>query len=130
MAFEFGTAAPRIASVYQVQTLAAASGLGIELSGPVSAPPNLSVPADREPADFQHRQLADRDLTSAALSMTVHVPGPIATRKVAILVAPEFDAKDVAALVKALAAAGAQGALVGPNVGPIAGDDGVVRDAP
>jgi catalase len=29
-----------------------------------------------------------------------------------------------------LAAKGAQGALVGPNVGPIAGDDGVKRDAP
>jgi hypothetical protein len=76
MAFEFGTAAPRIASGYQVQTLAEASRLGIELSGPVSAPPNLSVPADGEPADFQHRQLADRDLTSAALSMTVHVRDP------------------------------------------------------
>ena len=107
-----------------------AKGLGIELAGPVSAPPNLSVPADGMPADFQHRQHTNRDVTSAALSMTVHVPGPIASRKVAILVAPEFDAKGVAALVKVLAAAGAQGQLVGPNVGPIAGDDGVTRDAP
>ncbi len=106
-----------------------AKGLGIELSGPVAAP-NLSVPADGKPADFQHRQLTDRDLTSAPLSMAVHVPGPIASRKVAILVAPEFDAKGVAALVKVLAGKGAQGVLVGPNVGPIAGDDGVDRDAP
>ena len=30
----------------------------------VSAPPNLSVPADGDPADFQHRELADRDVTS------------------------------------------------------------------
>jgi catalase len=105
-----------------------AKGLGIDLSGPVSAPPNLSVPADGEPAAFQHRQLADRDATSAALSMTVHVPGPITSRKVAILVAPQFDGKGVAALVKALVAKGALGVLVGPTLGEIAADDGTAHD--
>ena len=43
--------------------------------------------------------------------MTQYVPGPIATRKVAILVAEGFDAAGVAALVKALAAAKAPAAV-------------------
>ncbi|MEJ7697209.1 MAG: DJ-1/PfpI family protein [Candidatus Limnocylindrales bacterium] len=66
---------------------------------------------------------------SAALSMAGFVPGSIATRKVAILVAPKFDGAGVAALVKALAAEGAKGQLVGPVVGEIKSDDGQVHEA-
>ncbi|MBA2313282.1 MAG: catalase, partial [Actinobacteria bacterium] len=105
-----------------------AKGLGIELSGTVAAPPNRSVPADGDPGHFQHRQLIDRDTVSGPLSMAVHVPGPIATRKVAVLVAPEFDGVGVASLVKALAKAGAKGVLVGPHVGEILADDGTAHD--
>jgi catalase len=119
-----------LAQVDRSLAVTVAKGLGIEVSGPVSAPPNRSVPADGDSADFQHRQLADPDATSPALSMATHVPGPIATRKVAILVAPAFDAKGVATLTKALATEGATASLVGPNVGPIRGDDGREYDAP
>jgi catalase len=105
-----------------------ARGLGVELSGTVAAPPNRSVPADGDPRDFQHRQLIDRDIVSGPLSMAVHVPGPITSRKVAILVAPEFDGAGVASLMKALAKAGAKGVLVGPHLGEIPADDGTAQD--
>lgn len=108
--------------------VAVGKGLGIEASGHVGAPPNRSVPADGEPSDFQHRQLTDRDMTSAALSMAVHVPTSIATRRVAIVVAPGFDGKDVAVLLKAIGATGAQGALVGPSIGSLAADDGTEHE--
>ncbi len=100
-----------------------ANGLGIELSGTQAAPPNLSVPADGDQRAFQHRQLIDRDIVSGLLSMAVHVPGPITSRKVAILVAPKFDRAGVASLARALAKLGAKGVLVGPHVGKLAADD-------
>ena len=59
----------------------------IAVPAEAAPPPNLSVPADGDPAAYQHRQLADRTSVSAALSMANHLPAPIATRKVAILVA-------------------------------------------
>lgn len=105
-----------------------AKGSGIELSGTVAAPPNGSVPADGDPKDFQHRQLVDRDIVSAPLSMAVHVPGSIASRKVAVLVAPEFDGAGVASLVKALAKAGAKGVLVGPQLGKMPAGDGTTHE--
>ena len=52
---------------------------------------------------------------SPALSMARFAPGPIATRKVAILVTPGFDGAGVAALVAGLAAEGAKGLLVAPE---------------
>jgi catalase len=82
------------------------------------------VPADGDPAAYQHRELVARDVVSDALSMTNHVPGPIATRKVAILVAEQFDAAGVRILQRALAAEGAIARLVGPNIGPVAAGDG------
>jgi catalase len=107
-------------------TLAAlvAKGIGLEVPSKQAAPPNMSVPADGDPADFQHRTLADRDLVSQALSMTTYIPGPITTRKVAILVANGFDGVGVAAIVKALAAEGATGHLIGPDLGALVTDDG------
>jgi len=84
-------------------TLAAgvAKGLGLEVPTSLVAPQNMSVPADGDPQAHQHRTLTDRDLVSPALSMMSHVPGPIATRKVAILVAHQFDNAGVAAVMKA-----------------------------
>lgn len=107
-----------------------AGGLGIELSGPVDAPPNRSVSADGSLPDRQHRTLLDREVVSPALSMASDTPGSIATRKVAALVAPGFDAAGVRALEKGLAAKGAQLVLVGPTVGPISADDGSEHTAP
>jgi catalase len=99
-------------------------GLGIQPPKSGARPPNMSVAADDDPKTRQHRTLLDREMTSAALSMTTSVPGPIATRKVAILVAPGFDAAGVATFEKALAQAGAKGVLVGPHVGDLPDDAG------
>ena len=101
-----------------------AKGLGLEVPAKAPAPPNLSVPADGKPADYQHRTVTDRGVVSPALSMTTHVPGPITTRKVAILVADGCDGAGVAAVAKALAAEGAVAELVGPNLGSVATLDG------
>ncbi|MEJ7747891.1 MAG: catalase, partial [Candidatus Limnocylindrales bacterium] len=101
-----------------------ASGLGIELPEGTAPPPNLSVPADGDPSAYQHRQVTDRDVVSSALTMTSHVPGPIATRKVAILATPECDGAGVGAMLRALAAEGAKGVLVAPRLGALKADNG------
>jgi catalase len=113
-----------LAQIDRTLATVVAKGLGLKVPAKLAPPPNRSVPADGNPDDFQHRPLADRDVVSPALSMTRFVPGPITTRKVAILVAAGFDAAGVAAVVKALAAEGATAHLVGPNVGPLVADDG------
>jgi catalase len=104
-----------------------ANGLGITVPGkrPV-APPNLSVPADGNPKALQHRQTSDADAVSPALSMTRYVPGSIATRKVAILVTSKCDGAGVASMVKALAAEGAVGVIVAPELRDITADNGEV----
>jgi catalase len=107
-----------------------AKALGLTVPSKPAAPPNRSVPADGRPKDYQHRTLADPTIVSNALSMTAHIPGPIATRKVAVLIADGFDAAGVAALSKALAAGGAAAVLVGPHVGPVLGDDGKAAASP
>jgi catalase len=101
-----------------------AKGLGLKVPAKPTPPPNMSVPADGKPEAFQHRQFVDRSLVSAPLSMRSHVPGPIATRKVAILVADGFDAAGVAAITAALEREGATAHLVGPDLQVLAGDDG------
>ena len=105
-----------------------AKGLGIDPPQGESPPPNLSVPADGVSADYQHRQVANRDALSPALSMTNHVPGPIATRRVAILAADGFDARGVAMLRKGIEREGARCFLVAPRLGPLTASDGTVTD--
>jgi catalase len=101
-----------------------AKGLGLSVPTKLAAPHNMSVPADKDPEAHQHRTLTDRELISPALSMLQHVPGPIATRKVAILVAEQFDKASVGALSAALQAKGAKGLLVAPQLGAVSADDG------
>ena len=101
-----------------------AKGLGIEIPANAPAPPNLSVSADGDPAARQHRTLLDRELASPALSMAAQVPAPIASRKVAVLVAPGFDSAGVGALTRMLTTGGATAHLVGPRLGGLVGDDG------
>jgi catalase len=114
-----------LAQVDATLATAVAKGLGIKPPPARKAPPpNLSVPADGDPEAFQHRQLVDRDIVSPALSMAGYVPGPIATRKVAILVAPQFDGEGVASMIRALRAEGALGLLVAPELGDIKADNG------
>jgi catalase len=101
-----------------------ATGLGLRLPAKVTPPPNLSVPADGDPKAFQHRDLTDRESISPALSATTYLPGPIATRKVAVLVAEGFDGAGVAEVTKRLAAEGATAHLIGPHLGALAAGDG------
>lgn len=101
-------------------------GLGIDPPKQSSPPPNMSVPADGNAKAHQHRDIADRDAISPALSMTASVPGPIGSRKVAILVTEEFDGEGVAALVRALEAEEATGLLVAPQLGDLAAANGDV----
>jgi catalase len=103
---------------------AVALHLGLEVPAEAPAPPNLSVPADGDPEEHAHRDLADADLVSPALSMALTEPGPIATRKVAVLIGDGFDAAGVLMLSKALAAEKAAAVLVGPRIGAVMGDDG------
>jgi catalase len=113
-----------LAQIDRVLATSVAKALGLTVPAKPAAPPNRSVPADGDPKEHQHRKLADPTVVSPALSMDVHVPGPIATRKVAVLVAEGFDASGVAALSKALAGEGAAAVLVGPHIGPVKADDG------
>ena len=89
-------------------------------------PPNLSVPAD-----------GDAEATSSTASWRIAsrvgraehdrrtCPDRSPRRKVAILVAPGFDGPGRRTRrSRRSQREGAQGRLVGPNVGPIAGDDG------
>jgi catalase len=78
-----------------------AKGLGLPLPKKQAAPPNVSVPADGDSRAHQHRDLTDRDVVSAALSMTQFV-------------------------MKALEAKGAKGMLVAPQLGDITADNGDV----
>ena len=64
------------------------------------------------------------DKTSAALSIINNGPDTLQTHKTAILVAEGFHHGTVKALQKALEAEGAEGELVGPNVGEITCSEG------
>ncbi len=108
---------------------AVAKGLGIQLSEQMAAsvPANMSVPADGDPSAYQHRQIADREMVSPALSMSVSVPASVATRRIAILISTECDGGAVAMMMRSLAAQGAKGLLVAPELGPITADNGDVH---
>ncbi len=119
-----------LAQIDQGLASSVSKALGLSVPAKPAAPPNRSVPADGDPKKLQHRQVADPTIVSKPLSMTAHVPGPITTRKVAVLVADGFDAAGVAALIKALAREGAAAVLVGPHVGPFIADDHKAYAAP
>ncbi|MEO8457169.1 MAG: catalase [Chloroflexota bacterium] len=115
-----------LAQIDATLATAVAKGLGISMPKKATPPPNMSVPADASAKTYQHRTLTDRDTISPVLSMTSFVPGSIATRKVAILVAEEFDGAGVAAMIRALEAEGAKGLLIAPELGEIVADNGKV----
>jgi catalase len=107
------------------QTLAGlvAQGLGIpvpRLTGPL----NLSVPADGNVKQHQPQRPTGVAARSKALSMLVTEPGPIATRKIAILAADGVNDADIAGMKKALVAAGAQAKVVAPRLGSLEGQKG------
>ena len=99
-------------------------GLGMAVPPRVDGPLNLSVPADRDPKDFQPRRFKQRIDRSQALSMADTVKDTAKTRKVAILAADGVDAAAVAGMQRLLKAAGAQSKVVAPRLGALTGARG------
>ena len=137
--FELGkveTPAIRERMVYTLsqvdKTLAArvAEGLGIEVPTKIDGPLNMSVPADGNPKQFQPKRVEQSVKSSPALSMENTPKDSIKTRKIAVLAADGFDSTSLAAMIKALTAAGAQVKIVAPRLGFLYGTraDGIKID--
>jgi catalase len=99
-------------------------GLGLKVPTKIDGPLNQSVPADGNPKDFQPKKFTGKPVISPALSMAKSVKGTAATRKVAALAADGTDQRELAAMKKALTAAGAQLKVIAPHGGSIAGANG------
>ena len=100
-----------------------ADGLGMTVE-PVPLPLNHGVPADADQKQYEpvtHKQSATQ---SPALSMEHTLKTSIATRQIAILAAHGVDEKALAAMQKALTAAGAVTKIIAPKLGKITGASG------
>ena len=107
------------------RTLAGQVAEGLGLAVPkVAGPLNLSVPADADPRKFQPIALKQAVTRSEALSMAKTVKDTAETRKVAILAADGVDGDAVAAMQRALQAAGAVPKVVAPHGGSLKADGG------
>lgn len=108
------------------RTLAArvAEGLGIKVPSKIDGPLNMSVPADGNPKQFQPKRVEKEVGSSPALSMANTPKDSIKTRKIAVLAADGFDGDALAAVKKALTAAGAQVKIVAPRLGFLRGAKG------
>ncbi len=109
--FELGkvaTAAIRERMVFLLSQVSAelaegvASGLGIDVPKKGDGPINRSIPADRNPKDFQPMKFTGKPVISPALSMANTVKDSIKSRKVAALVADGFDELALNGMKKAL----------------------------
>ena len=100
-----------------------AEGLGLAVPKP-TGPVNGSVPADADPKKFQPITLKQAVDRSAALSMAKTVKDSAETRKVAILAADGVDGEAVAAMQRALLAAGAMPKIVASHGGSLKAEDG------
>jgi catalase len=107
------------------RTLATQVAEGLGLAVPkATGPLNGSVPADADPKKLQpivRKQAVDR---SEALSMARTVKDSAETRKVAILAADGVDGEAVAAMKRALLAAGAVPKIVAPHGGSLKAEGG------
>jgi catalase len=101
-----------------------AAALGAKVPTKIDGPLNQSVPADGNPKDFQPKKFSGKPFISAALSMANSVPPSAATRKVAALTADGTDERELAAMKKAVTAAGAQLKVVALHGGSIKGAEG------
>jgi catalase len=97
-----------------------ADGLGLAMPARSSEPLNRSVPADRNPEDFQPHA-ADKALkASPELSILLSTRTDIIqTRRVAVLAANGCEDADLSGLLTALSAQGAQAKVVAPRLGYI-----------
>jgi catalase len=100
-----------------------AEGLGLSVPTKIDGPPNMSIPADGDPKDFQSKRAKEMK-PSPALSMANTPKGDITTRKVAVLMSDGFDDAAFAAIKKVLTGAGAVLKVVGPRGGSITGKNG------
>lgn len=100
-----------------------ASALGITPSAP-QQPINHSFGADTDPKSVQPKKVKLSLERSEPLSMVNTIKNTIKSRQIAALVADGFDAKQLGAMKKALAAGGAQLKVVGPHKGAIKSADG------
>lgn len=101
-----------------------AAGLGIAVPAKLQLPLNRSVPADANPEDYQPKPARKSVGTSPALSMSSKPSEGIRTRKIAILAADGVDETALAAMKKALTAAGANCRVVAPRGGMLRGAGG------
>jgi catalase len=100
------------------------AGLGLKVPTKIDGSLNQSVPADGNPKDFQPKKFTGKPFISPALSMSKSVKDTVATRKVAALTADGTDERELAAMKKALTAAGAQLKVIAPHGGSITGAGG------
>jgi catalase len=100
-----------------------AEGLGLAVPKP-TGPVNGSVPADADPKKFQPVTLKQAVDRSAALSMAKTVKDSAETRKIAILAADGVDGEAVAAMQRALLAAGAVPKIVASHGGSLKAEGG------
>jgi catalase len=101
-----------------------AEGLGIKVPTRIDGPLNKSIPADGNPKAFQPRRVDKALRPSPALSMANSPKDSIKTRKIAVLAADGFDSAALAAMKKALVAAGAQAKIIAPRLGFLTGSNG------
>jgi catalase len=101
-----------------------AEGLGLRVPAKLDGPINGSIPADGDARKLQPKPANKEVGTSPALSQ-MSLPGEgIKTRKIAVLAADGFDDAALAAMKKALTAAGAMAKIVAPRLGYLKGAKG------
>jgi catalase len=103
-----------------------ADGLGLTAIPAIAGPVNMGFPAGVDPRAWQPKPVNEKVKPSRALSMAQQPGDAVSTRQVAILFGRGSDGAAITAVQKALAAAGAQGRLVGHRVGPIATTSGTL----
>ena len=101
-----------------------ADGLGLPVPAKPEGTMNQSVPADRDPRDFQPIRLKQAVTRSAALSMAGTIKDTVKTRKVAVLAADGVDEDALGSLVRTLIAAGAVPKIIAPRGGTLKGAGG------
>ena len=97
---------------------AVAQELGIQTPVKVEDPLNRLLPADKPAKDYQPTKRKKQD-PSPALSLVKNWKPGIRTRRVAILVADGFEAKEVNEMVAALSKEGAHAKIVSPRAGTV-----------
>jgi catalase len=105
--------------VHESLAVKVAEGLGIPKIPRIEGPINLGFPAGVDPREWQPKPTNKNVKPSPALSMASRPGESLKTRQVAIVFAEGSDGVAIAGVQKALAAAGAQGRLVGHRIGPI-----------